>query len=266
MARQADWLRRRVRDWVAARTTGWISFSRAATEYLLEIGAQEGDVIQVQNTVDEAAFERVEASGGAAGLGGASNEGDAASPDTPGASGNGSSADPDVPSVLYLGQLVERKGLRQLLESARRLQAEGHQFELLIAGDGPERGALEANARAGGLHNVRFLGRVDPDRVPALYGRVDALVLPSLEEVWGLVVNEALLAGVPVAVSRYVGAREVVPDEALFDPLSRRDFDRALLAAVEGRLPAADGRHLMRLDQVAARIVDGVGRRSRWMT
>ena len=87
---------------------------------------------------------------------------------------------------------------------------------LVFAGDGPERSNLERRATELGLADrVRFLGFLNQSQLPSAYCAADLFVLPSLFEPFGLVVNEAMLCGLPVAVSDRVGAKFdlVRPDE-----------------------------------------------------
>jgi 1,2-diacylglycerol 3-alpha-glucosyltransferase len=84
-----------------------------------------------------------------------------------------------------------------LLEAARGLDA-----DVVIAGSGPEGARLGAAAPA----NVRFLGHVDRDDLPAWYAAADVLCLPSRSEPWGMPLNEGAAAGLPLVASEAVGA------------------------------------------------------------
>jgi len=78
---------------------------------------------------------------------------------------------------------------------------------LVFAGEGPLRSQLESEAAALGIApRVRFLGFVNQTQLPAIYTSADLLVLPSEYDAFGVVVNEAMLCGCPVAVSDRVGA------------------------------------------------------------
>jgi glycosyltransferase involved in cell wall biosynthesis len=78
---------------------------------------------------------------------------------------------------------------------------------LVFAGEGPLRPMLEsAAATLGVAPRVRFLGFVNQTQLPAIYTSADLLVLPSVYDAFGVVVNEAMLCGCPVAVSDRVGA------------------------------------------------------------
>jgi glycosyltransferase involved in cell wall biosynthesis len=78
---------------------------------------------------------------------------------------------------------------------------------LVFAGEGPLRAQLESEATALGIaERVRFLGFVNQSQLPAVYTASDLMVLPSVYDAFGVVVNEAMLCGCPVAVSDRVGA------------------------------------------------------------
>jgi len=107
---------------------------------------------------------------------------------------------------LYVGQLIERKGIAELLEAFSQLPA----GELYVAGDGPLRPLV---ARAVGGGRVTYVGHVDRAALQRLYSESDVLVLPSRYEVWGLVINEALQHGLAVIATEAVGA----VDDLVFD-------------------------------------------------
>jgi glycosyltransferase involved in cell wall biosynthesis len=108
--------------------------------------------------------------------------------------------------VLFCAKLQPWKGPEVLLEAFARA-SDGNSY-LVFAGDGPLRTSLEQRAVA--LHvseRVRFLGFVNQSQLPPVYATSDLLVLPSLYEPFGFVVNEAMLCGCPAAVSDRVGAK-----------------------------------------------------------
>jgi glycosyltransferase involved in cell wall biosynthesis len=100
---------------------------------------------------------------------------------------------------LFVGQLIPRKGIDELLEAFSQLP-EG---ELYIAGDGPLRHLV---AQAVESDRVTYVGHVDRPALQQLYSESDVLVLPSRYEVWGLVINEALQHGLSVIAAQTVGA------------------------------------------------------------
>jgi len=100
---------------------------------------------------------------------------------------------------LFVGQLIPRKGVAELLNAFSQL-SEG---ELYVAGDGPLRPLVGQAVDSG---RVTYLGHVDRPALQRLYADSDALVLPSRYEVWGLVINEALEYGLSVIATQAVGA------------------------------------------------------------
>ena len=120
----------------------------------------------------------------------------------------------DAAVALFCAKLQQWKGPNDLLEAFARANVT-NSF-LAFAGDGPERSNLERRAVVLGLSDrVRFLGFVNQSQLPSAYCAADLFVLPSLFEPFGLVVNEAMLCGLPIAVSDRVGAKFdlVRPDE-----------------------------------------------------
>ena len=118
--------------------------------------------------------------------------------------------------VLFVGRLVERKGVTHLIEAVRRLPAD-LRGRLVVIGDGPERAALETQARDSGLGDrVEIRGRVSDESLRATYARSDVLVLPSIldargdTEGLGVVLLEAMSYGVPVVASDIGGITDIV--------------------------------------------------------
>lgn len=110
---------------------------------------------------------------------------------------------------LVVGQLIGRKNVESIL-TAFAAAAEGDD-SLSLAGVGPLESDLRCQVRRLGLEGrVTFLGSVAPSEMGGLYGRSSTLVLASTEEVWGLVVNEALAAGIHAVVSEAAGVAESV--------------------------------------------------------
>ena len=140
--------------------------------------------------------------------------------------------------LLFVGRLVARKGLGLFLEALRRW-AERHparSLEFVIAGEGPDRGQVERLPMPSNL-TVRLLGSVAYERLPRVYAGAGMLVLPTLADEWGLVVNEAMAAGVPVLGSLYSQAvQEMVVDGAngwTFYPDRPDTIDAALSRALD---------------------------------
>lgn len=118
--------------------------------------------------------------------------------------------------LLFVGRLVEKKGLRHLLDAMPQILALKPEVTLTIAGFGPELAALQQQAQSLGLvQKVTFLGAVEQHRIPALLHRAGALIAPFVEarsgdvEGLGLVTVEALGCGCPVVTTRIPAVKDV---------------------------------------------------------
>lgn len=123
------------------------------------------------------------------------------------------SDDTDAAEILYVGQFEERKGLRYLLEAMDQLKGmnavDGQPVRLRLVGNGSQEEWLRA--RVANRGDIELVGYRSQQELPSELARSRCLVLPSIttdldREPWGLVVNEAMHAGVPVVASDAVGA------------------------------------------------------------
>ena len=117
--------------------------------------------------------------------------------------------------ILFSGKLVQRKGPDLLVEAAGRLRKEGMDVGVVFCGSGEMETQLKKRCEELRVPAV-FLGFVNQSGLSAVYHACDLFCLPSREgETWGLVVNEALLHGLPVVASEAVGCAPdlVVSDE-----------------------------------------------------
>ncbi len=118
---------------------------------------------------------------------------------------------------LMLARLHEEKGHRVLFEALPRIAARIGGLTVLLAGDGPDREALEADVRNSGLQSiVKFVGRRDD--VAELLALSSVVVLPSLAESFGFAALEAMSMGKPVVASSLGGIAEVVGDAGVLTP------------------------------------------------
>jgi glycosyltransferase involved in cell wall biosynthesis len=110
-----------------------------------------------------------------------------------------------------VGQLQPAKGYYLLLDALATLVGNGHDVRLTLAGDGPDRVALEDHARRTGVDGrVRFLGEVNQEQVRALFADVDVFVLPSFAEGIPVVLMEAMASGLPCVATRITGIPELI--------------------------------------------------------
>lgn len=210
----------------------WISYGETSTEYLLSLNVPRGRILQIQNCVDESWYVK---------------------PVPPALDLH------PKPVLLHVGQLIARKGVTELLHAAARLQAEGRQFSLVLVGGGPDLAEFEQLTAELGLCNLHFYPSQPAESIAAYYRSADVLVFPTMQDVWGLVANEAVLSGLPVLCSKYAGcAKEIFPPECIFDPADPDAFLAALRRAVEGRLPSGARERLKTNREVADMIVDDI--------
>lgn len=113
----------------------------------------------------------------------------------------------DIPVIVFVGKFIERKRPMDLLEAYAAVLRGGTRVGLLLVGDGELRGEMERFIAAHHLHDVKITGFRNQTELPECYVIGDVFVLPARFDTWGLVLNEAMLFGLPVVVSDGVGAR-----------------------------------------------------------
>jgi len=115
--------------------------------------------------------------------------------------------------AVYVGGLVETKGMRELAAAAEPLLNKHDRFQLVCVGDGPSRdGLLALRGRIRRQGSVVLPGRVAPEEVPRFLQGADFLVLPSYSEGMPQAVLEAMNCGLPVVATRVGGVPEAVID------------------------------------------------------
>lgn len=116
------------------------------------------------------------------------------------------------PLLIFIGRLVEEKGLDDLLGALAQLQDDLPGASLMVLGEGQERDRFEALAMSLGLRkHVHFLGWVESSQVHLYLAAADILVAPSrMEEGQGLILVEAQLADTPVIATRNGGFLDIV--------------------------------------------------------
>lgn len=135
--------------------------------------------------------------------------------------------------ILYVGQLIERKGVNYLIEAFREIKREDNDTSLLIVGYGKLETKLRLYVKKERINDIIFAGGVEWEKTPKYYAVSDVLVTPSLEEVWGLVLNEAMSAGLPIVATDVAGsAPDLIKDGVngfIVKPGSSEEISKALL-------------------------------------
>jgi glycosyltransferase involved in cell wall biosynthesis len=128
---------------------------------------------------------------------------------------------------LFVGRLVESKGVRDAIRVWARVHAVIPDAKLVVAGEGPERDVAEALARELGIDSaVEFLGFIPEDDKRRLLRESGVFLAPSYEEGWGIAVGEALASSTPVVAYRLQVLDELFPSSYIAAPRG----DQAALA------------------------------------
>ncbi len=167
----------------AAQADGMITVCQALKDTLVEMGVAPDRVTVLRNGVDLELFRPIDRTAARRALGLTRR------------------------TLASVGLLIDRKGHHHIIRALRQLP----DVDLLIAGDGPDRRALERLAEGEGVEaRVRFLGSVDQNQLREIYNAADTLVLASSREGWANVLLEAMACGTPVIASAVWGTPEVV--------------------------------------------------------
>jgi glycosyltransferase involved in cell wall biosynthesis len=118
------------------------------------------------------------------------------------------------PIFLFVGQIIPRKGLKNLLVACLQLKQQGYEdYTLAIVGDGEQQSELETFAKESGLaQQVKWLGKIPYRCLGAYFQLADVFIFPTYDDIWGMVLTEAMAFGKPVICSTGAGAAEMVSE------------------------------------------------------
>lgn len=141
--------------------------------------------------------------------------------------------------LLFVGQLIPRKGVLELLEAWKSFKEKvKEECTLVYVGSGPLEQELKKQVEEHQIPDVVLVGAVDYDHIAPYYKAADCFILPTLEDNWSLVVPEAMACGLPVATSVYNGCHpELVHEENgwTFDPLVQESMVDTLQKIVSSK-------------------------------
>lgn len=133
------------------------------------------------------------------------------------------------PIFLYVGRITARKGIKTLLEACALLKSQGYvDYSLLIVGKGDQREELETFIKECDFEEqVTWAGWVEYGNLGAYFQQADIFVFPTFEDVWGMVVPEAMVLGKPVLCSNGAASCELImsgENGYIFDPSSAQEL------------------------------------------
>ncbi len=180
---KVSWRRTLLRRLMVARAAGFVAYGGLAKQYLVSLGAPAGHVSVGINTVDTEFFARQTRALRA------------------------SVQRPPGRRLVCVSYLEPRKKVEQLLYLARELLRHRDDFQLTVLGDGSELQRLRSLSQTLGVERVaRFEGFVQKQDLPKCFAESDCLLFPTDFDVWGLVLVEAMAAGLPAFASINAGA------------------------------------------------------------
>lgn len=134
-----------------------------------------------------------------------------------------------------IAALIKRKGIIPFLNAWKHMPKDFHEQSCLnIIGDGPLKSEIENLIESEELGNVCLVGNLPYAKVGEFLQCSDIFVLPTLEDVWGLVTMEAMASGIPVMTTIYAGSRELIEDGYngfIFDSLDSNSIIDAITKA-----------------------------------
>ncbi len=181
----------------------------------------------------------------------------------------------DTLNFMACGALIPRKGIDVLIKAFQRAAKTHSDISLTIVGDGPERPSLNERAEVECRGRITFLGQIEYTERTRAFGDADIFVHPARHDGWGVVIHEALAAGLPVIATRETGAAyELVQDgsngflidaedeDALFEYIlwfanNRNEiqrFSEKARQAVSGLTPEWGAAELVRITQSIAAV------------
>ncbi len=142
-------------------------------------------------------------------------------------------------NFLYIGRYSEEKNLLRLLKAYGRLRRENYGWGLILVGNGSLKVNLARFIDQCSIKDVLLTGFKQKQDIPQYLAVSDTFILPSISEPWGLVVNEAMAAGLPLLISKNCGCYPDIVREGVngfsFDPFDEEELYRLMECVVQGK-------------------------------
>ncbi|MCA9893777.1 MAG: glycosyltransferase family 4 protein [Anaerolineae bacterium] len=151
----------------------------------------------------------------------------------------------DTVVIVFSAKLIERKRPMDLLKAYQKLHQQGHPVGLLFIGEGPLRQHMESYLKQHEIEGVHITGFKNVTEMAQEYIVGDIFVLPSSKDTWGLVVNEAMLFGMPAIVTDRVGSHYDLIEEGVTGFMYEHGDVDALVDVLVPLVTDADLRHKM---------------------
>jgi glycosyltransferase involved in cell wall biosynthesis len=139
-------------------------------------------------------------------------------------------------TILFVGRLIWRKGVKYLIDAIPQILAEYPDTKLLIVGNGEQKSFLEGRIKRFGIKNsVHFLGNVSEERLYSLYHEADVYVQPSLYEPLAIAILEAMSMKKPIVATRVGGTPELITDGEegiLVEPANSSQLAKAIMTVL----------------------------------
>ncbi|MDD5553088.1 MAG: glycosyltransferase family 4 protein [Candidatus Omnitrophica bacterium] len=181
-------LKEAYKRWFVRSCSGYIVPGKMSYEYLLSLGARSDKIWKAPNAVDNDYFHN--------------------SCDSKRENAGLFKESKGYPRkiILYIGHLIDEKGVSDLLKAFSLFSKERSDSGLLLIGSGKDEIKYREFCAANKINNVFFAGFIDQKELPAYYAIADLFILPTHKDTWGLVLNEAMACGLPVISSNAAGA------------------------------------------------------------
>ena len=130
--------------------------------------------------------------------------------------------------IIFVGRLVSCKGIENAIDAFKVAYDIDNRLFFKIIGEGPLREKIEHKVKSLKLEGqIKFLGNISHDLVVSEIRRSSVLVLPNVsKEGWGVVVNESLLSGTPVVVTKYTGSSCLINSPCLGEVIEPGNIDK----------------------------------------